>query len=96
MSECEFEIEIEDDEDVIPVLQGPPGRDSSAGGARFTHTQATAASTWTVNHNMGVRPAAVSVLSPGGVEVEATVTHISLNQLIITFAAPYAGTVEIV
>lgn len=99
MSECEYEIEILDEEEVIPVLQGQPGErgpPGSAGGSRYTHTQGSAASTWTVNHNMGVRPAAVAVLSPGGVEVEATVTHISLNQLIITFAAPYAGTAEII
>ena len=58
----------------------------------YLHTQSSASDTWTVNHNLGYRPV-VSVRSPGGVEVEATVTHTSVNQCVVTFAAPYTGTV---
>jgi hypothetical protein len=96
---CDLEIELEDPDYVIPVLQGgkgDPGPPGSAGGSRYTHTQSSPSASWVVNHNMGVYPAAVSVLSSGRVEVEATVTHNSLNQLTVSFAAPFTGSVEIV
>lgn len=60
----------------------------------YEHTQATPSASWTVNHNMGRRPAAVSVLSPGGVEVEAAVTHTTLNQLVVAFSSPQTGSVR--
>lgn len=60
----------------------------------YEHTQSVAATQWTVNHQLGRRPAAVSVLSPGGVEVDAAVTHVTINQLVVEFAAPYSGSVR--
>ncbi len=54
-----------------------------------------AAPSWTVNHNLGRSPTAVRVLTPGGVEVEAEVTEISLNQIVVQFASPQAGRVVI-
>lgn len=59
----------------------------------FVFTQSSASATWTVNHNLGVRPTA-TILSPGGVEVEATVVHISVNQLQVLFASPQTGSVR--
>jgi hypothetical protein len=56
----------------------------------YTHTQAAASDDWIVNHNLGFRPA-VSVLSAGGVEVEATIVHISVNQLRVQAASAFAG-----
>lgn len=77
------------------VLAGPTvtinsggGGGGSAGG--YDHVQNSAATTWTINHNLGYRPA-VSLLSVGGVEMEATVTHISANQVQATFASAVAG-----
>lgn len=69
---------------------GPPGNV-----ARHEHTQSSAAALWTVNHNLGLWPSAVTVLSPGGVEVNAEVVHVTVNQLTIHFAAAYAGTARI-
>lgn len=66
-------------------VQGPSGI-----GPRFVHTQSSASATWTVNHNLGFLPQ-VTVLSPGGIEVEATVTHVSANQAVITFNTAQAG-----
>lgn len=57
---------------------------------RYVHQQSSPATTWTVNHNLARRPT-VSILSNGGVEVEAAVSHITLNQLTISFAAAFAG-----
>ena len=74
------------------ALQGPPGPQGPPGdgASTFEHTQATADSTWTVNHNLGFRPA-VTVLSPGGLEMLAEVLHTSLNQALVYFDAPKAG-----
>jgi hypothetical protein len=67
-------------------VQGPPG----GGALRHVHTQSSASSIWTVNHNLGLRPQ-VEVLSPGGVQVEAAVQHITDNQTVITFNTPQTG-----
>lgn len=61
-----------------------------AGTPNFVHTQASAASSWTVNHNLGFRPA-VEVFSVGGAEIEAEVLHTSVNQTVISFTTPTAG-----
>jgi hypothetical protein len=74
---------------VVAVLEG-------GSVARYTHTQSAASALWTVNHNLGFIPSSVSVRTVGGVEVEAGVTHISINQLNIEFAVPFAGTALII
>lgn len=62
---------------------------------RFVHVQSSASTLWTVNHNLGDRPAAVSVLTTGGVEMDADVRHISVNQLTVGFASALTGSVLI-
>jgi hypothetical protein len=74
---------------------GPPGPKGDQGepginGAGYQHTQAVASATWTVNHNLGFFPG-TTVYSTGGAEVEAEVLNVSVNQVLIYFAAPYAG-----
>lgn len=69
-------------------IQGPPGVSSS--GASYMHNQPSPATQWTINHNLGFYPH-VSVLSSGLVEVDATVVHVSTNQAIVQFNAPFAG-----
>lgn len=75
---------------LIPGLRGPKG-DSGDFAAGFLHTQASASSSWLVNHNLGFNPT-VSVRSAGGAEIEAEVLHTSVNQTIITFSVPVTGT----
>ena len=62
----------------------------SSTGIAYTHVQLVAEAIWTVNHNLGMRPA-VTILDSGGTEVEADVMHMSTNQLVIRFAIPLAG-----
>jgi len=62
----------------------------SSSGVAYTHLQTVAAALWTINHNLGMRPA-VTILDSGGNEVEADVVHTSPNQLVIRFAIPVAG-----
>lgn len=91
-------IEIEIIEEVTSItiqtlgIQGPAG---PAGSSAFVFTQASPSSTWTINHNLGVNPIC-EVFSVGGVNVIATVTNTSLNQTIITFASPQAGSARLI
>jgi hypothetical protein len=69
-----------------------PGPAGPAGGViRYVHTQSTASTTWTVNHNLGSRPL-IAVFSAGGVEVDASILHISNNQAQISFNTAVTGT----
>jgi hypothetical protein len=72
---------------------GPPGPPGSA--VSHEHVQASPSATWTVNHGLGFRPS-VTVYSAGGVEVEANVTHTSINQAIISFVVPVSGTARLI
>lgn len=58
-----------------------------------TFTQAfTSASAVVVTHNLGKRPA-VTVLDSANDEVEGEVEHLSTNQLVVSFSAPFSGMV---
>lgn len=71
--------------------QGPPG----ASGAGYVHTQASAATTWTIAHNLGFYPD-VSAFNTGNVEIAGQVIHLSTNVTQITFNSPQAGTARLV
>lgn len=71
---------------IVPYIKGDPGDAAT----QFIHTQAVSSDTWTVNHNKGARPNAV-VYSVGWVEIEATITHVSENQLTVHLNLPQAG-----
>lgn len=66
--------------------QGPPG----ASGAGFVFTQASPATEWVINHNLGFRPS-VEIIDTGGNEVDAQVLHISVNQARVYFNTATAG-----
>lgn len=79
-----------------PGPKGDQGETGPAGGlTRFEHIQVSPLAEWVINHDLGFFPTSVSILSPGGVEVNAGVSHISVNQLIVSFGTPYAGIVRI-
>lgn len=66
--------------------QGPPG----ASGAGFVFTQASPATEWVINHNLGFRPS-VEIIDTGGNEVDAQVLHVSVNQARVYFNTATAG-----
>lgn len=69
--------------------------ESAAGAASgYLHTQAVPADTWTINHNLGYRPA-VELLTVGGVAFDATVTHPTANQTIVNLLTERAGTARL-
>lgn len=71
---------------------GADGKDAAAGlgTETYIHTQTAAATTWTINHNLGFRPA-IELFDAGGAEFEAEVLHVSDNQAMVYLATPYAG-----
>lgn len=70
---------------------GPKG-DAGPPGGNYTHTQASAASIWTVAHNLGYKPGGIWVQDSGGSDWYGTVTHIDDNNLTINFGnASFGG-----
>ena len=61
-------------------------------GVGYVHTQSSASTTWTVNHNLGYYPN-VSVLSPARQLMLATIAHTNINQFLVSFNEEQTGTV---
>jgi hypothetical protein len=72
-------------------VQGPAGSTLIF----YTHNQATASATWTINHNLNGNPTAV-VFDSGGTQCEGSFSYPTLNQMVITFTAAFSGTAYII
>lgn len=57
----------------------------------YLHTQASAATTWVINHNLGFNPS-IEIRNAGGVVVAGRVTHTTLNQTQVQFNVAITGT----
>ena len=68
---------------------GPQGIQGEVGG-NYVHTQSVAASTWTINHNLGMRPN-YTVVDSAGNQVEGAGQWPNTNTLIITFTGSFSG-----
>jgi hypothetical protein len=75
------------------VVQPVGGGGTGDGGGSFEFIQAVAQSVWTVNHNLGFRPASVSLFSADFSQQydDFAVQHVSTNQLLISMDVPTAG-----
>lgn len=69
--------------------QGPAGG-GGGGGSAYQFTQSSPSTTWTVNHNLGYKPI-VDVYDTGSQQIEALVTHPTVNQTLILLTTPVAG-----
>lgn len=74
-----------------PGIQGPPGPQPEA----YVHVQDTAASTWTINHNLGYRPSA-ELMDASSREIDGDVYHPTVNQTVVMFNVPVAGTARLI
>lgn len=63
------------------------------GAESYHHIQSIAATTWTVDHMLGRHPV-VSVLDSAGSQVEVSVAHTSLDQLVLTLSYAVSGTAD--
>jgi hypothetical protein len=74
---------------VTAITAGPQGPKGDAGtGYDFIQTGSSA--TWTINHNLGFKPS-VDVYDSGSQQIQAEVSHPSVNQTVILLTAPTAG-----
>jgi len=67
------------------VLEGVPIGDKT-----YVYVQATAATTWNIQHNLDKFPS-VSVVNINNILMYGQVTYIDLNNLIIEFSAGFSG-----
>jgi hypothetical protein len=58
---------------------------------RYTHVQGSAATSWTITHNLGEFPS-VTVVDSGGSVCMGDITYNSANQLTLSFGAAFSGT----
>lgn len=56
----------------------------------YQHIQSSPSTTWIINHNLGKYPS-IQLLSVGGIEFLAEITHNSINQSTVTLTSPLAG-----
>ena len=75
----------------VPVWNGVAWVAGSFAASRYTHNQPVPSTLWTANHNLRYRPT-VTIYSAGGVEVEAGILHVSLNQVQLSFNVAVSGT----
>jgi hypothetical protein len=77
---------------IPPSIKGDKGDDGDPGdsASRYVHTQALASETWLVNHNFGFFPSA-SVFTTGGLEIEAEVQNLNVNQTEIRLSVAMSG-----
>lgn len=57
---------------------------------RYVHTQASALSSWEINHTLGGRPS-VTIVDSAGTVVTGEVTYNSNFQVTVEFTAPFSG-----
>lgn len=80
---------------LIMPATGPAGPQGPAGsGIGFDFTQAVAAGSWIINHNLGYYPS-VSV-QIGGASGIVDITYGSVNQVTLTFATMQSGTAHLI
>ena len=63
---------------------------STTGDKNFVYTQAAASSTWVVTHNLN-KYCSVAVVDTAGTTIYGGIEYDSLNQVTITFSAPFSG-----
>ena len=60
-------------------------------GGKYTHTQGSPSTTWTIDHNLGYEPGGVSIVDSGGTIVTGTVTYSSVDRIVVSFTSAFGG-----
>lgn len=71
------------------VSESPTG--GASGDKSFVFVQNIASDTWTINHGLNKNPS-VYVVDTGGSLVEGDLQIIDINNIVLTFSAPFTGT----
>jgi hypothetical protein len=80
---------------VLVATPGPPGPQGPPGEGGFTYTPSSPAATWTITNTLGRKPASVTVWINDEL-VDTTIETPDVNTIVITFASPQSGRVEII
>jgi hypothetical protein len=70
---------------------------SACGISVYNHVQSIASATWTINHNLGRKPACEVTILNGGIQevvLPLSVTYVSDNTTIVTFTSSQTGQVR--
>lgn len=71
----------------MQYLRGEPGTGGGSSGVSYPYASALQ---WTINHNLGFRPA-VDLYDSLGAKIQGEVQHASVNTTIVSFNTPTAG-----
>src|SRR5262252_4632543 len=82
-----FNVQPTNDVNVV-VAAGIP---ATTPNLSYRHVQSTAATTWTINHNLGFRPNVAVVDSTGNVIYPGNIQYTSSTQVVLTFSAAVGG-----
>ena len=74
---------------VTATSVGPQGPKGDVGAA-YDFVQSSSSATWTINHNLGYKPG-VDVYDSGSQQIQAEVSHTSVNQTVILLTVSTAG-----
>ncbi len=61
------------------------------GDLHFTYVQGVPSTSWNIQHNLGKFPS-ITVIDSAGTVVNGEYTYIDINNVTLTFSAPFAGT----
>lgn len=75
----------------VPGPPGPPGSSGLGINVQFV----SPSEEWLINHNLGYKPV-VELFTTGGIEMQAAVIHTSVNQVLVQFNSPQAGSARLV
>jgi hypothetical protein len=75
-------------------LAGDKGSAGAAGGS-YVHHQSSAATVWTVTHNLGYYVGGISVIDSAETIVFGDITHTSINSFTVSFSTACAGKVYV-
>lgn len=70
---------------------GPQGPAGPSGAAGYPHVQAIPSATWTIDHGLGFYPN-VTVIDTLGEQAFGEITYPTINRVVLTFSAAFAGT----
>lgn len=85
-------VVVLDSNGFLPAAVVPGG---GGGGSSYTHVQAVAALTWTINHGLGVRPV-VALFNTSGEQFVGDISHPDGNTTIVTLTVALAGSAQLV
>ena len=83
-------VEVTVVEQAVTISEAVVGLPGTGGDLRYTHEQTTPSATWTIEHNLGKNPS-VTIVDSSGNEWQTAVEHISANECVARFSAPFAG-----